>query len=86
MNMATYIKRHGNPGPNVTYCQGCNRYVPAGLIAGGESGPGARPCHPDWIREVDGGLRPSAAYLEAREDLEQYKRDLPEFERLCGWK
>ena len=46
----------------------------------------------DWveerqaIREVDGGLRPSAAYLEAREDLEQYKRDLPEFERLCGWK
>jgi hypothetical protein len=31
MNMATYIKRHGNPGPNVTYCQGCKRYVPAGL-------------------------------------------------------
>jgi protein gp37 len=22
------------------------------LIAGGESGPGARPCHPDWIRSA----------------------------------
>lgn len=22
------------------------------IVAGGESGPGARPCHPDWIRSV----------------------------------
>lgn len=22
------------------------------VIAGGESGPGARPCHPDWVRDI----------------------------------
>ena len=35
--------------------------LPRGLdwvIAGGESGPGARPCHPDWIR----GLRDHRAW------------------------
>ena len=22
------------------------------VIVGGESGPGARPCHPDWVRSI----------------------------------
>jgi protein gp37 len=40
-------------------CEGCGRvggYVPFhmldGVIVGGESGPGARPMHPDWARDI----------------------------------
>ncbi len=31
---------------------GLNLLSPHGLIVGGESGPNARPMHPDWIRDL----------------------------------
>ena len=44
--------------PNYTLCRACGIEVksPPGsvdaVILGGESGPGARPMHPDWVRSV----------------------------------
>jgi protein gp37 len=47
-------------GPSAIYCQDCRvngvasgkRRVVDWLITGGESGPSARPMHPDWAREL----------------------------------
>lgn len=41
-------RRHAGNGP---FTRPCTRGIHQ-VITGGESGPGARPCHPDWLRSL----------------------------------
>lgn len=49
---------HHDPETNIAECKPCNSTGKSDdwdidwVIAGGESGPGARPVHPDWVRGV----------------------------------
>lgn len=51
-------KSEQNWFPNYTICKSCGSEVKSPpepinwVIAGGESGPGARPSHPDWFRSI----------------------------------
>ncbi len=50
------------------------------VIAGGENGPGARPCHPDWVRS----LRDQAISAGVAFHFKGWGEYAPDLERYCG--
>ena len=48
----TFILHYGGDGWHATTCTGKPRAGIDWLIAGAETGPGARPAHPDWFRSA----------------------------------
>jgi protein gp37 len=64
------FRKLASPGPD------CPRL--RGIVVGGESGPGARPCHPEWVR----GILADCAFLETRFAFKQWGAWRPEGESV----
>lgn len=60
------------------------RYKPAWIIVGGESGPGARPMHPDWARELRDQCEVKGIRYFFKQWGEYRPATIDDPDRICG--